>query len=157
MVQARGLEHPPLRFGDKMHQENADEILACILQRFRITPYPHIKTGNADALPVFMVRARGLDSRRCDAKPREFRLCYAPRSVAALTRHWRVIHYRSPSSPLVLNRTKKQGVLLHRLQREWKCTIPLFITGVFYRASPSLGVSFFCRKMSNFIEVINFL
>ena len=29
--------------------------------------------------------AQGFESRRCDAKPRGFRLCYAPRSVAALT------------------------------------------------------------------------
>ena len=43
--------------------------------------------------------AEGLDSRRCDAKPSIFRLCYAPRSVAALTCHRHVIHYRSPSSP----------------------------------------------------------
>ena len=47
----------------------------------------------------FLAGAEGLDSRRCDAKPSIFRLCYAPRSVAALTCHRHVIHSRSPSSP----------------------------------------------------------
>ena len=51
------------------------------------------------------VPARGLESRRCDAKPRKFRLCYALRSVAALTRHRHPpqagILHRSPSSPVV--------------------------------------------------------
>ena len=66
------------------------------------------KKERSDRFVLFLVRARGLESRRCDAKPRIFRLCYAPRSVAALTCHWHVIHYRSPSSPLVLNRTNSK-------------------------------------------------
>ncbi len=37
-----------------------------------------------------------------------FRLCYTPRSVAALTRHRRLIHYRSHSNPLYyIRQTKK--------------------------------------------------
>ena len=50
-------------------------------------------------MAFFLAGAEGLDSRRCDAMPSIFRLCYAPRSVAALTCHRHVIHYRSPSSP----------------------------------------------------------
>ena len=55
-----------------------------------------------------LLGARGLESRRNDAKPPSMRLRYAPRSVAALTPHRGVIHYRSPSSPLVLNRTNSK-------------------------------------------------
>ena len=79
-----------------------------------VAPTNNKREPHCDSL-LLLVRARGLDSRRDDAKPRLFRLCYAPRSVAALTCHRHVIHYRSPSNPLVLNRTKKQGVLLHSL------------------------------------------
>ena len=48
-------------------------------------------------------------SRRDTAKPSSwFRLRYAPQSVAALTPHRGVIHYRSHSSPLFKSAQKKQ-------------------------------------------------
>ena len=42
------------------------------------------KKRTKQVLRSFLVQARGLESRRYDAKPRIFRLCYAPRSVAGL-------------------------------------------------------------------------
>ena len=78
-------------------------ILASLLrcEGARCTYQEEMKNSRAScrdsSLPLTV--ARGLESRRYDAKPRIFRLCYAPRSVAALTCHWHVIHYRSPSSP----------------------------------------------------------
>ena len=58
------------------------------------------KKPNAIALGFFLGRGGRTRSRRYDAKPSFwFRLCYAPRSSAALTVHRTVIHYRSPSSP----------------------------------------------------------
>ena len=109
MVRARGHEIPPLRFGGKMHQPSRNKSLSCILQRFCVAPNPYqYEKGVVNHSFFVLVRARGLDSRRDDAKPRLFRLCYAPRSVAALTCHRHVIHYRSPSSPLVLNFTNSR-------------------------------------------------
>ena len=55
-----------------------------------------------------MAGAQGFESRRDDAKPRKFRLCYAPRSVAALTAHRAVIHYRSSSNPCIVIPQKEE-------------------------------------------------
>ena len=106
-VPARG---PPRFARGKLHQRNGFPSLTCNLQRFcaTLTWIKSKRESLCDSL-LLLVRARGLESRRCDAKPSFwFRLCYAPRSVAALTPHRGVIHYRSPSSPFVQIRTKKQ-------------------------------------------------
>ena len=75
-----------------------------------IFAFPRAKRISLVPQERISVPARGLESRRCDAKPSfRFRLRYAPRSVAALMCHRHIIHYRSPSSPLVQNRIKKTG------------------------------------------------
>ena len=73
-----------------------------------IFAFPRAKRISLVPQERISVPARGLESRRCDAKPRKFRLGYAPRSVAALMCHRHIIHYRSPSSPLMQSRTKNK-------------------------------------------------
>ena len=78
---------------------------ANIIEKRRLLPQSFFSLAGAEGLGlVATTQSRGI-----------FRLCYAPRSVAALTVHRTVIHYRSPSSPSVSTpgKTKKDPLFAY--------------------------------------------